>query len=129
MVDKSVKDNHISSDFEEHNKRTDVNSFRCTPVLSEIFIIIDRDIITGNNLTHFLSDCNSKCFVSVSKFIQFFSEVYRNCKLESHFNPINLSKSSKVMGFNLPDSKSSKVLSQDTSTDLAKDFLTSLLSL
>ena len=128
MMNKFVKNNYISSDFKEQNKGTYVSSFAFTQVAPEVFVVVDRNFVTISNLVNFLLNSPEHGQISSLEFFKSLSEFIRSEYFKIHNSSHHLLNSSRVIGFILPDFKSLKVLSQDSSISLTKDSLTSLLS-
>jgi len=105
-----------------------MNPFIVTQVSPEIFEVINKNHVPADNLSDFLSNSNSKSLIFMSQFIKNISQIWSDDKLKSHFKPISLSNSFKVIGFILPDLSFLELSSIDLTTSLTTDSLTSLLS-
>jgi hypothetical protein len=86
--------------------------------------MVDGGFVTTDDLLNLFSDGESKCFVLMSEFVQPAFQFWGDDKIESHYNPINLSNSLIVISF-LPDLM---VSSMDLTTASHTDSLTSLSS-
>jgi len=125
---KSIKYNGVSFKFEHKDKTSNMGSFVILEIMPKIFEVINKSYITVNNLKYFFSNRNGKGLVFMGKFIKLFSQRRSNDEIKTHFNPIILSNSSKLIGFFLPDFSSLDACSIDLTTSLTTDSLIFLLS-
>ncbi|MFH1641354.1 MAG: LamG-like jellyroll fold domain-containing protein, partial [Nanoarchaeota archaeon] len=128
MVDEPIKDYSVSFNLKHQYKASNMCSFIQLEVTPKILEVFQKNNIAVYDLSNLLSDSNSKDFVFLSKLIELFMECGGNYKSESHLSPINLSSSSKDIGFILPDLSLSEVSSIDLIASLATSSLTSLVS-
>ncbi|MBU4457072.1 MAG: hypothetical protein KKA65_06240, partial [Nanoarchaeota archaeon] len=128
VVSESIKDKYVAFNLEHKNKTADMNSLITLKVSPKILKMINEDDITVYDSSNFLPNINSKHIVFMGEFVKLFSQRSNNYELKSHFKPINLSNSSKVIGFSLPDLSFLDASSQDLITSLTTDSLTSLVS-
>jgi hypothetical protein len=125
VMPESVKDNYIIFKLKHQNKTSNMNSFVVIEVSLEILKMLKENNITVDNLGNLFSDSDGKSLILMSQLIELLSQNRSYYKLKTHFNPINLSNSSKVMGLILPDLSFAEVSSIDLTTSLAIDSLIS----
>ncbi|MBL7101000.1 MAG: hypothetical protein ISS23_03545 [Nanoarchaeota archaeon] len=128
MMPELIKDDSIFFNLEHEYEASNMESLIITKISPEILKMADKNHIAIDDLSHLFSDCNSKCPVFMSQFVEDFFQGRGDNKLESHFKPINLSSSLKVIGFFLPDLSSLDVFSTDSTTSLTTESFTSLES-
>ncbi len=128
VMNKVFKDDFISFNFEYEDKTSNLDSFVVTQSMPEIFEMLNSSFITGNNLSDFFIYNNGEIFVFSRDFIDSVPQFIRKLEFESHFNPDNLSNSSKVISECGPFSISFNSLTKDSFSSNSSIGYQSILS-
>ncbi len=97
MMLESLELNGVSLDLEGKDKTPNLDPLTIAHISPEVFEVVNGGFITVDDLIYFLSNCKGEFSVFEGELVQPAFELGGEFEFETHFSPISLSRSSRVI--------------------------------